>query len=66
MERFFGRLEVTVIDALGVIAESEVSFSWIGEGVEEEEEGVPVVVMESAALEDTGCACSMPKVRTIA
>jgi len=56
------------MDAEGVIAESELSFSWIGEGVEEDEGEVPlvVVVMESVALEDTGCACSMPKVRTIA
>jgi len=64
--RFFGRFEV--MDAEGVIVKSGLPFSWIGEGVEEEEEEVPpvVVVRESVALEDTGCACSMPKVRTIA
>lgn len=64
--RFFGRF--VVMDVQGVIVESGLSFSWIGEGVEEEEGDVSlvVVVRESVALEDTGCACSMPKVRTIA
>jgi hypothetical protein len=56
MVRFLGRFEVEVVVAEGAITDSEVSFSWIGEGVEEEEGEVPavVVVMESVAFEDTG------------
>jgi hypothetical protein len=79
METFFGRdtfEDGVVVGSRMMAAEPpSVRFSCTGEGDEEGEGDVSVVavgvvgvvvIMERVAFEDTGCACSMPNVRTIA